>query len=79
MPLTTQDTSGLVSAAKALEVNQTSAVIEGADGYYIIKLKAKTADTVQFAQIKVALNTLTQKFEKVKKDGKIKEYISVKN
>lgn len=78
MPLTTQDTSGLVSTAKQLEVGKTSEVIEGADGYYIIKLKSKNTETVQYAQIKVNLSALTDSFEKVKKDGKIKEYISVK-
>lgn len=78
LPVSTQDTSGLISTAKKLEPNQLSGIIEGADGYYIIKLKSKTADTVQFAQIKVDLKTLTSNFEKVKKDNKIKEYISVK-
>lgn len=78
LPITTQDTSGLVATARKLEPGQISQVIEGADGYYIIKLKSKTADTIQYAQIKVNLTALNNDFEKVKSAGKIKEYISVK-
>jgi parvulin-like peptidyl-prolyl isomerase len=77
LPISTQDTSGLVAAARKLEPNQLSPIIEGADGYYIIKLKSKTADAVQYAQIKINLTALNDNFEKVKKDGKIKEYIKV--
>lgn len=77
LPLDNQDSNGLIAAAKNMNVGQLSPPIEGTDGYYVIKLIAKSDTTVHFSQIKVELTELNKRFDAVKKSGKIKEYIKV--
>lgn len=77
VPITNQDASGVIKAAQALQPGQLSSVIEGADGYYIIKLTAKDATTVQYSQVKVSLTELDKRFEEIKSQNKIKELIKV--
>ncbi len=47
-----QDSNGLIAAAMKLEPNQTSGLIKGTDGYYLIKLVAKDPSTVNYSLIK---------------------------
>lgn len=77
IPITNQDSNRLIRAAQALEPGQTSDIIEGSDGYYIIKLTAKDATTVQYSQIKVSLGELDKRFETIKSQDKIRELIKV--
>lgn len=73
-----EDPNGLIAAASALQPNQVSGVIEGADGFYIVKLleKRDTGD-VHFAKVFVAYKVVAQKLADLKKDKKINEYITV--
>lgn len=77
VPVTNQDAHGVISAALKLEPGQVSSLIEGTDGYYIVKLISKDAENVQYAMIKVALTELDRRYEEVKKQNKIHEYIKV--
>lgn len=77
LPIDNQDSNGLISAARGLQPNQVSHIITGSDGYYLIKLIAKTDATIHYAQIKVALRAFDQQFTRLQKDNKIKEYIKL--
>lgn len=72
------DPHGIIATAQTLEPGQVSKPIQGADGYYIIKLTSKTATSVTYSVIKVNLSTFEENFRKLREDGKIKEYITVK-
>jgi hypothetical protein len=76
LPLDNQDASGLIAAAKRLEPGQVSGLLMGSDGYYIIKLIDKNDTSVHYAQIKIGLTELDERFEAVQ-NGKIQEYIKV--
>ncbi|TAH33617.1 hypothetical protein EYC58_00605 [Candidatus Saccharibacteria bacterium] len=73
-----EDSNGLIAAAKALTPNQVSSPVKGADGYYIVKLNSKTPTTVSYSIIKIKLTKFDENFQKLRADGKIKEYITVK-
>lgn len=77
LPLDNQDSNGLIAAAKGMSVGQLSAPIQGTDGYYIIKLTARTDTAIHYSQIKVDLTEFDKRFDAVKKTNKIKEYIKV--
>ena len=47
---------GLAEAASNLKVNKTSGVIQGTDGYYIVKLLEVKGDQIRYARIKVDPN-----------------------
>ncbi|MCL2174099.1 SurA N-terminal domain-containing protein [Candidatus Saccharibacteria bacterium] len=71
------DPNGLVAIARELGDNAISDVIQGVDGYYIVKLGSKTDDTTNYLMIKVVLRQFNDDFNKLRKAGKIKEYIKV--
>jgi parvulin-like peptidyl-prolyl isomerase len=71
------DPSGLTAAARELGSDEISDIIQGVDGYYIVKLDLKTDDNTKYLMIKVALTQFNNDFEKLRKDGKIKEYIKI--
>ena len=75
-----EDPNGLIAAASTLQPNQISGVIEGADGFYVVKLleKRDTGD-VHFAKIFVSYKLVAQKLAGLKKQNKINEYIKVDN
>ncbi len=77
MPKDSNDPSGLIAAASQLKVGETSKVIEGVDGFYIVKLLAMTDDEVHFAKILVKYVYLDQKISELKDQGKIQEMIKV--
>ena len=77
LPLDNQDPNSLVAQAAKLAPGQVSQPLRGNDGYYILKLASKTDTSVQFSQIKVGLTELDKRFEAVKRDGKVREYITV--
>lgn len=74
------DPNGLIAAASALETNAISQIIEGADGFYILKLleKRDTGD-VRFAKIFVSYKVVAQKLADLKSGNKINEYIKVES
>ena len=47
------------------------------DGYYFVKLVAKTDTEVNFVSIKVAFTEFAEKFDKLREDGKISELIEI--
>jgi parvulin-like peptidyl-prolyl isomerase len=71
------DPSGLITAARELGDGAISGIIQGVDGYYIVKLDAKTDDTTKYLMIKVALTEFDGSFDKLRPAGKIKEYIKI--
>lgn len=77
LPLDNQDNNGLIATAQKLNPGQVSGLIEGNDGYYIIKLNSKSETSVHYSQIKVNLTELDKRFDAVKNSKKIKEYIKV--
>lgn len=77
MPVDGQDSNGLIATASKLEKGQLSAIIEGVDGYYFLKLIDKDASSVRYTVVKVALSALREQFDQLRKDNKINEYIKV--
>lgn len=71
------DPSGLIAEALKLQPGQVSNVVEGVDGFYIIKLIEATEDDVHFAKILIKYTYLDQKIAELKDQGKISEYIKV--
>lgn len=74
---TSHDPDGLVQAASKLSKNGVSKVIEGTDGYYIVKLIDKTDDKIRFARIKVALTVFEKQLKEARQQDKVIEYISI--
>lgn len=70
---------GLSIAAAKLQVGQLSSVIKSTtgDGYYVVKLLEKTDSKISYAYIKIPLTVFDSKLVALKKDNKIKEYISI--
>ena len=73
----TDDPNGLIAAAKALQPGQVSQVIEGVDGFYIVKLIESKDNTIHFMKLFIAYTTFDKQFAQLKKDGKIQEYVKV--
>jgi hypothetical protein len=73
-----EDPNGLIVVASGLQPGQVSDIIEGADGFYLVKLieKRDTGD-VRFAKIFVAYKVVAQKIADLKKQNKISEFIKV--
>ena len=71
------DPNGLIATAEAMTPGQVSKVIEGVDGFYIVKLISKNANTIHFAKIYIAYTAFDKKLAALKKDGGVKEYINV--
>lgn len=77
LPLNNIDPNGLIRAASKLKQNQVSDVIKGSDGYYIIKLLRKNDKSIEYAQIKITLTELKERFEKLEDQDKIDEFIKI--
>lgn len=72
------DPNGLIAAASQLQVGQTSGVINGSDGFYVIKLLEKRDNgDVHFAKIFVAYKVVAKELADFKKQGKVTELIKV--
>ena len=70
---------GLSKAAAQLEVGQVSPVIKTTtgDGYYFVRLIEKNDSQVNYAYLKIPLTEFNARLAALKKDGKIREYISI--
>lgn len=71
------DPNGLIAAAKALKPGEVSGVIEGTDGFYIVKLIDSKDNTIHFAKLFVTYTAFERQLAQLKKDGKVHEYIKV--
>ena len=78
VPKDNQD-GGLAAVAAKLQKGQISTVIKPTtgDGYYILKLDDSNDTQVNYEYVHVALTTFDTQLAALKKDGKVKEYISV--
>lgn len=75
----TDDPNGIIAAADKLQPGQVSDVIEGVDGFYVVKLLDRPdVNSVHFAKIFISYKVIDNKLTQLKKDNKIKEFISVK-
>lgn len=68
-----------ISDVANIAVGKMSGIIKSSndDGYYIVKVSAKTTKKITFDYVHVPLTVFEKQFEQLKKDNKIKEYISV--
>lgn len=75
----TEDPNGLVAAASQLQPGQISAVIEGVDGFYVVKLLERVeGGDLHIAKIYVSYKVLDNKLSDLQKKGQIQEFITVK-
>lgn len=75
--MNSDDPNGLIKAAKALQPGAVSDVIEGADGFYAVKLVETKGGSIHFLKLFVAYKAFDQKISQLRKDGKVQEYIKV--
>lgn len=80
VPKTNQD-GGLAIAAAKLKKSEISPVIKSTqdDGYYyyVIRLSDSNTNQVNYEYIKIPVTTFTDSLEKLIKNGKVSEYISI--
>lgn len=76
VPRSNQD-QGLVAAALKLKPGQSSSIIKGIDGYYIVKLIEAKENQVHYARIRVKLTTFDKQLSDLKYTGKVQEFIKV--
>lgn len=74
---TANDPSGLISATNELQPGQTSGIIEGVDGFYIIKVLERREGEVRLARIFIRYGYIDQAIAKLKEQDKLTEYIHV--
>ncbi|HEU0266308.1 MAG TPA: SurA N-terminal domain-containing protein [Candidatus Saccharimonadaceae bacterium] len=79
VPTTNRD-GGLSTAATKLEKGEISGVIKSTtgDGYYFIRLLDKNDAQVNYEYLQIPLTEFNDRLAKLKKDGKVHEYISIK-
>lgn len=72
---------GRASEAMKLEPGKSSGkfVSMNGDGYYFVKLIKKTDSEVNFVSIKVPFTEFNKRFSALRDEGKINEYIEIKN
>jgi parvulin-like peptidyl-prolyl isomerase len=75
--VSSDDPNGLIKAAQGLKPGEVSNVIEGADGFYIVKLIETKGSSVHFLKLFVTYTTFNQKLSQLKKENKVQEYIKV--
>ncbi len=70
---------GRASEAMKLEPGKTSArfISMNGDGYYFVKLKKKTDTEVNFVSLKIPFTEFDKRFNALKEEGKIKEFIDL--
>lgn len=76
VPRNNQD-QGLVVAALKLQTGAHSSIIKSLDGYYIVKLTEIKENQVRYSRVKVELTTFNQQLALLKKEDKIKEFITL--
>lgn len=76
VPRNNQD-QGLVATALKLKTGTHSSIIKSLDGYYIVKLTEIKENQVRYSRIKVGLTAFNQQLALLKKEGKVKEFITL--
>jgi parvulin-like peptidyl-prolyl isomerase len=78
VPLTNRD-GGLSKAAAKLEKGQISPVVKTStgDGYYFVKLLDRNDRQISYAYLRIPLTQFDEQLAALKKDGKVKEYITI--
>lgn len=79
VPRTNQD-GGLAAMASTLQKGQLSGAFKSSsgDGYYIVKLLDVDNDSrISYSFIKIPLTAFDDKITQIKKEGKVKEFISI--
>ena len=71
------DSGGLIAVARGMQTGNTSAPVQGVDGWYILYLTEKTDKTVRFSLIKINLTEFDRRFEQLREDGLIREFIEI--
>lgn len=82
IPLTTNKYNGLrITEISALKQGEVSGVLKSTtdDGYYFVKVIEKTQSQVNFTYLHIPLRQFSDDFAKLKKSGKVNEYITVKD
>ncbi len=76
--LSTPD-GGVAIEASKLKTGEVSDVKKttSSDGYYIVRLDGKSGDKVKYTFIKIPLTRLSDDIAKLRKDGKVSEFISI--
>ncbi|MDR1032723.1 MAG: SurA N-terminal domain-containing protein [Candidatus Nomurabacteria bacterium] len=70
--------AAMASSMKVGEISRPFLSTSG-DSYYIVKVTNKKDSQVEYASLVVPLTALNEQVEKLKKDGKVKEYIKLEN
>lgn len=70
---------GLSTTAASLDKGAISGVVKTTtgDGYYFVKLLEKNDTQVSYAYLKIPLTAFSEQLAALKKEGKVKEYISI--
>lgn len=70
-----------ISEVAKLSAGEVSDILKSTtdDGYYVVKVVNKTDSKIDFTYIHVPLSTFTEKFDAIKKDKKITEFIKLTN
>lgn len=78
VPLANRD-GGLSKAAAKLEKGKISSVVKTStgDGYYFVKLLERNDRQISYAYLKIPLTLFQEQLAALKKDGKVKEYITI--
>jgi parvulin-like peptidyl-prolyl isomerase len=73
----TDDPNNFVAAVGQLQSGKVSDIIEGVDGFYLLKLIEKRGSDLHVAKIVVTYKTFAVQLDALKKAGKVKEYITI--
>lgn len=78
VPLVNRD-GGLTQAASKLKQGEISGAVKATtgDGYYFVKLLDRNDTQLSYAYLRIPLTEFDKRLAALKKDGKVKEYISV--
>lgn len=75
----TDDPNNLIAAASQLQPGQMSDVIEGVDGFYLVKLLDKSQNgDLHIAKIYISYKVLDKKLSDLRDKGQVQEFITVK-
>lgn len=77
VPAESQDPNGLIEVASNLKKNQISEIIEGVDGFYIIRLTDTRDNQIRYERIKIELSEFDKILAEVVEAGKTQEFINV--
>lgn len=71
------DANGVIEVLATMDVGQTSDIINGVDGYYIVRLDSREGQDIVYSVLKVAYKEFDRRFEQLRTEGKIRELIKI--